>query len=177
MKRLALLTLLVAAAVGLPGAAHGAVPCRDRIYNDWYADGKIDTTYPIACYKDALKHVPADARVYSSLVGDIKSAMQGALERLEGKTDIPKQIGHGIVGGAAGVSHTVNQTSTTTSPGHEPTGDGGATTVASPPVADTSSGSGVPIPLIVLGGLALVLAAAGAAGAGLRHRRGRKPGA
>jgi len=174
MKRLAFFFALVVAAVALPGVAHGAVPCRDRIYNDWYADGKIDTTYPIACYKDALKHVPADARVYSSLSDDITSAMQGAIARLHGKKNVPAQIGHGEVAGAAGVSHTVNLKSTTTTSGKTPA-PGNENAVASAPVADTSSSGGLPLPIIVLGAVAILLAAAGAAGAGFRHFRGRRP--
>ena len=39
MKRLLLLSLLVVFAV--PAQAHAAAPCRDKIFNDWYADGKI----------------------------------------------------------------------------------------------------------------------------------------
>ena len=65
MKRLLLLSLLVVFAV--PAQAHAAAPCRDRIFNDWYADGKIASTYPHACYVDALHHIPPDADVYSSL--------------------------------------------------------------------------------------------------------------
>src|SRR5690349_5749122 len=64
VKRLALLVLAFAAFA--PATANASVPCRDRIYNDWYADGKIATTYPLGCYRDALKHVPTDARTYSS---------------------------------------------------------------------------------------------------------------
>jgi len=173
MKRLALFALLLAA-VAVPGTAHGAVPCRDRIYNDWYGDGKIDTTYPIACYKDALKHIPADARIYSSLSDDITSAMQGALARLHGKKNVPKEVGHGNVG-TAGVSHTVNLTTTSESQ-HKPAADGGTAPVASGPVADSSSSGGVPLPILVLGGVAILLAAAGAVGAGVRHYRGRRPG-
>jgi hypothetical protein len=43
--------------------------------------------------------------------------------------------------------------------------------VAAGPVADSSSG-GVPLPLLVLGGVAILLAAAGGLGMIARHRRG-----
>ena len=94
MKRVVLLILAVAAVV--PVAANAAVPCRDRIYNDWYGDGKIATTYPLACYRDALQHVHNDARIYSSLIDDIKSAMQGAIERQRGAKAVPSQVGRGL---------------------------------------------------------------------------------
>ena len=80
MKRVVLVILALAAVAPFaPSTAGAAAPCRDRIYNDWYHDGKIATTYSIACYRDALKNVPTDAREYSSLADDIRSAMQGAL--------------------------------------------------------------------------------------------------
>ncbi len=71
MKRLLLLSLLAALVVAVPAQARAAAPCRDRIFNDWYADGKIASTYPHACYVDALRHIPADAEEYSSLREDI----------------------------------------------------------------------------------------------------------
>jgi hypothetical protein len=170
MTRLAVLALLLAAVVaGTARTAQAAAPCRDRIYNDWYADGKIASNYPIACFRDALKHVPADARIYSSLSTDIQSAMQAALRRAQGKP-APAQIGKGRlsigVGSVAGTSTTKN--------GPKPA----PLTPTSPPGtvavgASSGSGSGIPTPIIVLGGLALLLAAAGAAGAGLKHFRGR----
>jgi hypothetical protein len=167
MKRFALLVLALAALA--PATAQAAAPCRDRIYNDWYGDGKIATTYPIGCYRDALKHVHGDLLVYSSLTDDIRSAMQGALARQHGHS-VPAQVGKG---GKAGVSPAVvklHPTTTTTTADPNP-GDqvSQMQTVASAPVS--SSGGGIPTPIIVLGALALLLAAAGAVGAGLKHRR------
>ena len=160
MKRLLLLSLLVVFAV--PATAHAAVPCRNKIFNDWYADGKIASTYPHACYVDALHHIPTDAREYSNLGSDIKAAMRAGVKRAEGKP-VPKQIGHGFK------THSVLAVATTKS--HDPTlgektasGGGGI----------VSSASSAPVPLLVLGGLALVLVAAGAIGGGLRFARSRR---
>jgi hypothetical protein len=169
VKRLALIGLLVAAF--WPTAANAAVPCRNKIYNDWYADGKIATTYPISCYRDAIKHVSNDAKIYSSLVDDIKSAMRAAVERSHHEK-VPAQVGHGkgvnLAGGKRKTTTTTNpdtsSTTTTSSigPGTQNTGGGGG---------------GVPTPIIILGALAIVLAIAGAAGTGLRYyrRRGTPP--
>ena len=41
----------------VPATADAKVPCRNKIYNDWYHDGKIASTYPLGCYRDALAHV------------------------------------------------------------------------------------------------------------------------
>ena len=167
MKRVVLVILAVAAFAPFAAPSAGAaVPCRDRIYNDWYGDGKIATTYPISCYREALKKVPTDAREYSSLADDIRAAMQGALARENGHTKVPAQIGKG------GAAQSPRSESSSKSP-HDPApGQGGGTlssTVAAG--ATNGSGSGVPIPLLVLGGLALLLIAVGAAGIIAKRRR------
>ncbi len=111
MKRLLLVSLLAAFAVAVPAQAHAASPCRDRIFNDWYADGKIASTYPHACYVDALRHIPTDADEYSSLREDITAAMRAAILHSEGRA-APKQVGHGfaahnvLVSGAQSSTHT-----------------------------------------------------------------------
>ena len=64
MKRLVLLAFLAAVIVAIPAQARAAEPCRNKIFNDWYADGKIKSTYPHACYVAALRHIPVDASVY-----------------------------------------------------------------------------------------------------------------
>jgi hypothetical protein len=181
MRRLVLLAL-VAGAVILPGTANASAPCRDRIYNDWYKDGKIASTYPLACYRDAIKHVPRDADIYSSLKDDIRSALQAAEERAQGKR-VPTSVGHGLptqaaseVKNASIVKRTPTKTGTAkTPPAHTPAPDPKSrptTTLASAaPASTTSSSSGLPVPILILGGLALVLAATGAIGAGVRHFR------
>lgn len=188
MRRLVLLALVAIAAL-VPGRATAAAPCRDQIYNDWYSDGKIASTYPLACYRDALKHVPRDAAIYSSLKDDIRSALQAAIERGQGKR-VPTSVGHGLpkpdssqVKDASVVLHTTKsatskaaRTPKTTSPASTdsspPTPRQHTRTLAAP-VASTggSGGGGIPMPILVLGGLALALAATGAIGAGVRYFR------
>jgi hypothetical protein len=173
MKRFMLLAVLAAVVVAIPAQARAAEPCRNKIFNDWYADGKIKSTYPHACYVSALRHIPADATVYSSLGDDIRAAMRAALNRAEGKS-VPTQVGRGF---AALTSGDVKGTQTTkTSAPHDPapTSGGPASTVAA---GDTSSSSGLPLPIIILGAVALALAAAGAIGTGVKYARSRRPGA
>jgi hypothetical protein len=169
MKRLALVAFLVATL--WPSAANAAVPCRNRIYNDWYADGKIASTYPIACYRDALKHVTGDAAVYSSLIDDIKAAEHGALQRERGQTNVPTQIGKGAAavgkGAVKGVTKKLTgPTSSRTAPNQNVNS---TTTLASTPTS--GGGIGVPTPILILGALALLLIATGAVGAGVKYRR------
>jgi len=165
VKRFLLLSL-TAAAVWLP-AAHAAVPCRDRIYNEWYASGKISTNYPAACYRDALKHIPADAQVYSNLGSDIKRALQLSLERSTSSdpSRIPSAVGSGHLLPANAETKGVVKTKTQTQ--HGP----GPSTVAA---GEASAGSsGLPTPVLILGGVALALAAAGLVGSGVRYVRRR----
>jgi hypothetical protein len=175
MKRTLIPVLALAAAllVGLavPATSGAAVPCRDRIFNDWYHDGKVASSYPTSCYRDALKHIPADARIYSSLATDIGSAMLASLRLQHGKP-APKEVGHGMTPAGQLISSPGKGKKTATEQAPS-VAQPGATSSA--PVADTSSGSGTPLPILVLGGLALVLAAAGAIGTGLRYSRGRRP--
>lgn len=170
MKRLVLLILAVAAFA--PSTAGAAVPCRDRIYNDWYQDGKIATSYPVACYRDALKNVPTDAKEYSSLADDIRSAMQGAIARAKGHTKVPAQIGTG--GAATSPRHEASSKPSNAPHDPAPGNEQVSSTLPSSTVAagaTSGSGSGVPVPLLVLGGLALVLTAAGGVGLIAKRRR------
>jgi hypothetical protein len=178
VKRVVLVILaLTAFAAFIPATAGAAVPCRDRIYNDWYQDGKIATTYPVACYRDALKNVPIDAKQYSSLADDIRSALQGALARANGQTKVPGQVG---TGGAASSPRHEASSKPSTSP-HDPTpgqAEDQQQQVSSTLPASTvavgatgSGGSGLPVPLLVLGGLALLLTAVGAVGLVAKRRR------
>ena len=75
--------LLVAMAVGLAalalaGTAGAAPSCASRLLADW-RDGRIDQTYPVACYRQALAHLPEDVRVYSTAQNDITRALQARL--------------------------------------------------------------------------------------------------
>jgi hypothetical protein len=176
VKRL-VLVILVVAAFG-PSTAGAAVPCRDRIYNDWYRDGKIATSYPVACYRDALKNVPTDAKEYSSLADDIRSAMQGAIARRAGHTKVPAEIGTG--GASSSPRHESSSKSKSLSQSssapHDPaphTEQVDTTLPTSTVAAGATSGSssGVPVPLLVLGGLALALAAVGGVGVIAKRRR------
>jgi hypothetical protein len=160
VKRLLLLATLLAA-VALPGTSGAAgTPCRNKVFNDWYPDGKIASTYPLACYRDALKHLNLDARVYSSLGDDIRAAMNAATRRSHG-LKAPLQVGHGAK--AIGANSVKNALVSLHSTPHDQASTG-----------VVAAASGAPLPILVLGGIALALAAAGAIGVGVRHARGRR---
>ncbi|HEY5659199.1 MAG TPA: hypothetical protein VIR59_00315 [Gaiellaceae bacterium] len=75
--------LLFAMAAGLlalavTGTAGAAPSCGTRLLDDW-RDGRIDNTYAVACYRQALANLPEDVRVYSSAQADITRALQARL--------------------------------------------------------------------------------------------------
>src|SRR5437868_14421285 len=123
-----LLLLAVLLAVVLPGQASAAgTPCRNKIFNDWYRDGKVASTYPVGCYRDALKHIPIDAKIYSSLSDDVRAAMRAAIRRAQGLS-APSQVGHGLPPPGPGRDKSSLASANTQNP-HDP-----ASAVASAPV-------------------------------------------
>ncbi|MGH3001051.1 MAG: hypothetical protein ACRDM1_00010 [Gaiellaceae bacterium] len=179
-------TTFLTAAVA-PPAARAATPCWKLLLNDWY-DGRIDQTYPIHCYRDALKHLPADVQTYSSAHDDILRALQTAIsrERKQGKkvgqgTLVPPQKGGGSGGAGGGTGGGGTATGSATGG----SGGGAATDTNGTPgrkegggLADKlnpSSPSSLPVPLLVLGALALLLVAAGAAGLVAKRIQSRRP--
>jgi hypothetical protein len=69
--------------LAFPGQAAAAKPCWERVIDDWLANGTVTGTYPVHCYRDALKHVPEDLRDYSNINDAINAALQ---QRLRAKT-------------------------------------------------------------------------------------------
>jgi hypothetical protein len=154
----ALACMALLGALALPARAAAATPCWKVLLNDWY-DGRIDGSYPRHCYNDALKHLPADVSTYSSAHDDILRALQSAIakQRKPGQNVGPntlikppkKPSGSGSGSGGGG--------GTETNTGRQP--DKGLADKLNP-----GSPSSLPVPLLVLGGLALLLVAAGGAG-------------
>jgi hypothetical protein len=76
-----LLSALVAATAALsalPASASAAkTPCWKELINDWY-DGRVDKTYPARCYREAQERVPEDAEIYSSLPEDLERGLASA---------------------------------------------------------------------------------------------------
>jgi hypothetical protein len=94
--------LLFAMAVGLmalaiTGTAGAAQSCGSRVLADW-RDGRLDGTYPVACYRQALAELPEDVRVYSTAQADITRALQA---RLVAAAASGKRSGNGGGGGVS----------------------------------------------------------------------------
>jgi hypothetical protein len=83
---LALAGLLATLAFSATGQA--ATGCASTLLQDW-RDGRIDGTYPVACYRAALDEMPEDVRIYSSAESDIKRAL---LARIEAAPTAAKKV-------------------------------------------------------------------------------------
>jgi hypothetical protein len=164
----ALALLALGAAAARPAPAQAASPCWKLLLNDWY-DGRIDQTYSVHCYRDALKHLPADVQTYSSAHDDILRALQSAITKQKRSNKPVTETTLVPPGGGSGSSGSGTGTTSTTGGGREAPG-GLADKVGSD---DPSS---VPVPLLVLGGLALLLVAAGGAGLIAKRIQARRPG-
>ena len=177
-RRLLILFALVAAAiVAAPGTAQAAKPCWKVLLNDWY-DGRIDKAYPVSCYRAAIKNLPEDVASYSNAREEINRALLAALNKGKAEGDplgprdpVPAQTG--ATTGPIGQTSTLpgDTTGGEAVGGPPDEGNGGVAGVLKPANAES-----VPIPLLVLAGLALVLLAAASAGFVARRLQARRAG-
>ena len=154
----ALASMLIATA-----PAGAAQSCGRQVIDDWYDDGRVDGTYKLHCYDDAIEILPRDVRDYSSAKEDIQRALQA---KLRGEPAPPATTDPSPDGDDEGPDATPPS-----GPGDDPpsgTGD----PEASPPLGD--SASSVPVPLLILAGLALLLVAGGSAGYLIRRFQSRR---
>ncbi len=171
LLRAALVAAALAAAFVHVQPAAAATPCWKTLLNDWY-DGRIDRTYPKHCYTDALHHLPADVSTYSSARDDITRALASAVAKNGG------HLGPNALVPAQAPTKTTSSSTTTTTTTTTPNGnsnDKGLTGLANK--LNPGSATSLPLPLLVLGGLALLLVAAGGAGLIAKRIQARRPGA
>jgi hypothetical protein len=69
--------------------------CANVLVRDW-ADGRIDGTYPLVCYRAALKSLPTDIRIYSSAPDDISEALRQRI--VQSAQQRPARIGSRTAG-------------------------------------------------------------------------------
>jgi hypothetical protein len=155
--------VVVSTTAGTRPAMAKAKSCADLVIADWYDDGRVGKIYPLHCYTEAIAKLPPDVLDYSNAKEEIGRALAFAKQ---GKPDpggsdpSPGSTGTESSTTSTGPSTSTTKTATTKTTS-TPTTD--TTTTAVPPT-DTSGPSSVPVPLLVLGGLAVLLLAAGSAG-------------
>jgi hypothetical protein len=166
-KPLILLALAVAisAALGVaqPAQARSLSSCSKDLIHDWLVDGRVDKTYPVHCYREALRKIPEDQIVYGTLREDLTRALQSAIRKHGGHVTGDTLVTPLAAGGGPGSGDGGNGPG-----GAGATGSGGVFHWLAHTLGPNTADS-IPIPLLVLGGLALALMAA--AGVSLLARR------
>ena len=175
MKRLLLLAVLVVAATAIPAQASAAGPCRNDDLQRLVPrrQDRLDLPDLVLPRRDQAR-----ARRRADLLEpdrrhprrDAGCDRAGCTARATSRTRSARACRRPRPSSSPGSGPNIEQRRER----RGPTRPVGVSTIASPPVADSGSGSGVPVPLLVLGGLALLLAAAGGIGM-LARRRGDRP--
>jgi hypothetical protein len=168
LKPILVSLVLAAAVVGFGSTApqaHAAKPCWLKLLNDYIVDGRIDGTYRLHCYDDALRNLQTDVRIYGTAIDDIRDAKNQALlaRKLRGE-------------GPAGPNTLI------VPPGGKGPGSGGPSGSGngSNPIVENVKSLGpkdattLPVPLIVLAGLGLLLLAAAAVSVLARRAQSRR---
>ena len=167
---------LILLALTVAGPAAGAPACAKRVIDDWYDNGRVDGTYPVHCYDDAIDALPRDVRDYSSAKDDIQRALQARLRNEPSppatsdpspEQPEPEEEDENTVGTPPGDDDGGDGTVT-----HQGQEGGGPEALGSE--VDTAASDSVPVPLLVLAGLALLLVAAGSAGYLVRRLQARR---
>ena len=160
-----------------------AKSCGEAVIDDWQDNGRVDGTYALHCYDDAIDTLPRDVRDYSSAKDDIQRALQAAKRGEEAppaRTDPTPDDGgtSGSSGGGSSGSGGGGTPGTETTPsetnGSSAGDDGVGSEAGGVTDSDSDSASSVPIPLLILAGLALLLIIGGAAGYLIRRVQARR---
>jgi hypothetical protein len=164
------LVLGAVASLSFASAAGATTKCGEQVLADWYDNGRIDKLYPPNCYEEAIDGIPEDIGPYVDAEDVITRALQGALR---GKLD------------AGGCDPSTDGSKDDCSrqldgPGpkdpQDPTDPTNPSDPSDPeqgvaPDVNTSGPSSVPIPLLVLGGMSILLLGAGGLGYLSRRRQ------
>jgi hypothetical protein len=153
--------------------------CADQVIADWYDDGRVGKIYPLHCYREAIAKLPPDVLDYSNAKEEIGRALAFAKQGKPdpGGTDpTPPSTSTSTGTNTTKTSTTKTTKTSTTKTTSTETQTGATGSSDTPGTTDTSGPSSVPVPLLVLGGLAVLLLAAGGAGY-LRRRMGDDGGA
>src|SRR5919199_3841039 len=159
-------TLVVLVALGAGTAAASSKPaCWTVVVSDWYNDGRVDGTYPTQCYDQAIRHLPGDVRAYADAADEIQRAMLAAQRGGGGGPKGEPESGKGKG----------RRSADPVAFGRHDNGDPpkGVLSNLIDRVGPKNAGS-VPLPLLVLAGIAFLLLAAAAASFVARRIQARR---
>jgi hypothetical protein len=172
------LAVLLGAAALVPAA--GAAPaslqkatsnCWLQVINDWLDNNQVDRVYAVPCYTQAIQKLSgySDIAGYSSAIDDIRRAELAAIRQDRsngGPGGGPSGGGHGTPGGGPTSGGPSKPSGPSGSPGHH----------RFIGIPGPSSATSIPLPLIVLGALAILLALAALTTWVARRLQARRPG-
>ena len=161
-RRLVLTALFVASLFAIAPGSASAASCWRELVNDYWADNRVDNTYPISCYREAMEKLPRDVQEYSDAQDDLRRALLVAIRD-------ERDSGTAVWTGGGGK-------------GDPPT--------APPPTAEDDASSGgifeevfqklgpknaesIPVPLLVLASIALLLMGAAGVSYAARYYQAR----
>jgi len=171
MPRLLIAALAVSVSLlaASPSVAHAATPCWKQVINDWTADGQINGHYSAHCLRQAIKNTPEDLRDYSSIDDDINAALIGTLTLKNGTNGGGGGGGGGGSPGPGGTNPGKLNTKEAKTRAEQAVPQAG--TAQSIP-ADTST---IPLPLLIMAGIAAAALLAAASPPHIQRLRARFP--
>lgn len=94
--------LLFTLGVGSLATSASPATCGQEIVDDWFSDERVDVTYALACYRQALELLPEDAQAYSSAPDEINRALQAAIRSQESELSGARSSPRDVAGTPAG---------------------------------------------------------------------------
>jgi len=170
-----LLLVALAAAVSLlaasPSVAHAGTPCAKRVINDWTKDGQINGNYSQHCLRQAYRSVPPDLADYSSILDDITAALIGSGTTTQNG---PNNRGGGPTATSGpGSKHTPGEAKKQAESAKKQAESAVPHAGTSQSVPDSSRS--LPLPLLILGAVALAALLAAASPPLIQRLRARFP--
>jgi hypothetical protein len=164
------LLVSVPAASAAPAASQQATPkCWLQVVNDWLAHGTVTQYYAIPCYTQAIQHLSEypDIKQYSTAIDDIHRALLAAIHEEHGGPGSGSGGGPGSSGGGGAIGGGGSSGGS---------GTGGHRGLISRIAHDIGPGNAqsIPLPLLVLGGLAALLLLTAAATWVMRRMQARR---
>jgi hypothetical protein len=146
-----------AVAFSFPGAASATTPCWKTLLYDWADNGHIDKIYAKPCYSEAIAHLPRDIATYSDARQDIQRALTEAIGKKVGSANPETTTTTETLSNGQKTTKVITTEEPTTTNGKGPV-------LKAVDRLNPSSPTAFPLPLLILGALAILLVLAGLGG-------------
>jgi hypothetical protein len=161
LKRLLVTTALLSTLFAIAPATASAAECWKELVNDYWADNRVDRQYPVACYRQAMSELPRDVQEYSDAQDDLRRALLDAVRIKRLNEGFEEEFDEGD--GAAAAAPVDGDDG----------GDKGFFQEVIERLGPKNADS-IPVPLLVLGSIALLLIGAAGVSYGTRYYQARR---